>query len=94
MKCALTGFVVILALVIQTVNADSLQMPDQSSQSSSVSIEIPPRGMTMTSVEEHFGEPETKNEPIGDPPITIWQYSNYTVYFEYQHVIHTVVNKS
>ncbi|MFV2060677.1 MAG: hypothetical protein ACC653_08315 [Gammaproteobacteria bacterium] len=94
MKSVLIGSVIALVLAIEPVFADSLQMPEQSGQSSAVSIEIPPRGMTMTSVEEHFGEPEAKNEPIGEPPITIWQYSNYTVYFEYQHVIHTVVNKS
>ena len=90
MKRILMGSVIVLALSFQSVYAETLQMP---SNSSSVSVEIPPRGMTMTNVEEHFGEPESKNEPIGDPPITVWQYSNYTVYFEHQHVIHTVVNK-
>jgi len=91
MKRVLMGSVIVLAFAFQSVYADSLQVP---SESSSVSIEIPPRGMTMSSVEEHFGEPESKNEPIADPPITTWQYSNYTVYFEYKYVIHTVVNKS
>jgi len=93
MKRILMGSVIalMLALSSQTTIAETLTMPNKSS---SMSIEIPPRGMTMTSVEEHFGEPESKNEPIGEPPITVWQYSTYTVYFEYQHVIHTVVNKS
>jgi len=91
MKGILVGSVIVLTLSFQSIFAETIQMP---SESSSISIEIPPRGMTMTSVEEHFGEPESKNDAIGDPPITVWEYSNYTVYFEYQHVIHTVVNKS
>jgi len=91
MKRILLGCVVMLSFLFQLASADTLQMP---SQSSSVSVEIPPRGMTMENVEEHFGEPDTKNDPIGDPPITVWQYSNYTVYFENHHVIHTVVTKS
>jgi len=92
MNRILLGSIVALMFLYQSVCADTLQIPNN--RSSTISIEIPPRGMTMTIVEEHFGEPESKKEPIGEPPITIWEYSNYTVYFEYKHVIHTVVNKS
>ncbi len=91
MKRILVASVITLVLSFQSIYAETVRMP---SQSSSFSVEIPPRGMTMTRVEEHFGEPTTKQVPIGEPPITVWQYSNYTVYFEHQHVIHTVVNKS
>ncbi|VAW91866.1 hypothetical protein MNBD_GAMMA22-1549 [hydrothermal vent metagenome] len=91
MKGILVSSVIALLLSFQPVNAETVQMPNNSS---SVSIEIPSRGMTMNGVEEHFGEPEAKKDAIGEPPITVWQYSNYTVYFEYKNVIHTVVNKS
>ncbi len=90
MKRIFMGSIIALLWSFQLVNADTLQMPNNSS---SVSVEIPSRGMTMSSVEEHFGEPETKKDAVGEPPITVWQYSNYTVYFEYRNVIHTVVDK-
>ncbi len=90
MKRIFMGSIIALLLSFQSVSAESLQMPNNSS---SISVEIPSRGMTMSGVEEHFGEPEAKKEAIGEPPITVWQYSNYTVYFEYKNVIHTVVDK-
>lgn len=51
---------------------------------------IPTRGMTMENVEANFGSPANKRAPIGDPPITRWEYSEFIVYFEYKRVIHSV----
>ncbi|MEL7535457.1 MAG: hypothetical protein AAFZ58_13595 [Pseudomonadota bacterium] len=53
----------------------------------------PRRGMSMTSVERAFGAPETKRAAVGEPPITRWVYGNFTVYFEYDRVIHAVVTQ-
>lgn len=53
-------------------------------------IEVPKTGMTKAAVEEKFGTPLEKSAPVGDPPISRWTYSEYVVYFEYDHVIHTV----
>jgi hypothetical protein len=30
---------------------------------------------------------------VGDPPISRWVYDHFTVYFEYDKVLHSVVNK-
>ena len=54
-------------------------------------IKIPPRGSTMSSVEASFGAPTQRGEAVGKPPITKWEYPNFIVYFEYEHVVHTVV---
>ena len=54
----------------------------------------PPSGMSTEVVEEKFGAPESINDAIGDPPITIWRYKGYSVYFEYNQVIHTVLHKA
>lgn len=51
----------------------------------------PPRGMQMSRVEEVVGAPVEKLPPVGDPPITRWRYPGFTVYFEYDRVLHTVV---
>ena len=54
---------------------------------------IPSRGMTMENVEENFGAPNNKRAPIGDPPITRWEYPQFIVYFEYKRVIHSVAKR-
>jgi hypothetical protein len=50
----------------------------------------PSRGMTMKGVQDRFGAPVRAKSPVGDPPITTWEYSEFLVYFEYDRVIHAV----
>lgn len=50
----------------------------------------PTRGMSMDRVEARFGTPINRVAAIGEPPITRWEYANFTVYFEHQFVIHAV----
>jgi hypothetical protein len=51
----------------------------------------PTRGMTMQKVAAAWGEPVNKSEAVGKPPITRWDYTGFSVYFEYDHVIHAVM---
>ncbi|PCH65517.1 MAG: hypothetical protein COC04_01680, partial [Gammaproteobacteria bacterium] len=51
----------------------------------------PTRGMSMTDVEQKFGQPEQRSDAVGEPPITQWEYSDFNVYFEHSTVIHSVV---
>lgn len=66
--------------------ADELRTPRVTSQSPG----RPARGMSMEKVEATFGAPTNRAAPIGEPPITRWEYPGFTVYFEHQYVIHTV----
>ncbi|HEX5420716.1 MAG TPA: hypothetical protein VFY39_12015 [Gammaproteobacteria bacterium] len=50
----------------------------------------PSGGMTMKNVEAKFGMPTKKHAAVGKPPITRWDYPGFSVYFEYQYVIHAV----
>lgn len=52
--------------------------------------ERPARGATMARVEARFGAPATRSGPVGKPPITRWDYPGFSVYFEYDHVVHAV----
>jgi hypothetical protein len=54
----------------------------------------PTRGMTMNQVASKFGEPVTKVPAVGKPPIARWEYPGFVVYFEQDHVIHSVVTSS
>lgn len=53
--------------------------------------EVPPRGMTMDLVRNRFGAPASVKGPIGEPPITRWDYDGFVVVFEHRHVIHSVL---
>jgi hypothetical protein len=54
----------------------------------------PARGMTMSQVASKFGAPVTKVPAVGNPPISRWEYPGFVVYFERDHVIHSVVSES
>jgi hypothetical protein len=54
-------------------------------------IARPTRGMHMAQVEKRFGAPMTRHPAVGRPPITRWDYPEYSVFFEGHTVIHTVV---
>jgi hypothetical protein len=54
-------------------------------------IAMPTRGMTMDQVATKFGAPVSKIPAVGKPPISRWEYPGFVVYFEAEHVIHSVV---
>ncbi len=53
-------------------------------------VATPGRGMTMDQVIAKFGAPVSKVPPVGRPPISRWEYPGFVVYFESDHVIHSV----
>ena len=57
-------------------------------------VATPARGMTMDQVATKFGTPVTKVPAVGKPPISRWEYPGFIVYFESDHVIHSVVANS
>lgn len=57
-------------------------------------LERPVRGMTMAQVEARFGPPKARHPAVGDPPITRWDYDGFSVYFEHQYVLHSVVHRT
>lgn len=55
-------------------------------------MELPVNGMTQSEVRERFGAPVEMGKPVGDPPITRWDYDDYSVYFEYDLVLWSVLH--
>ena len=72
------------------VSADTIVVDDQVQVRDS-GVDTPKRGITMTQVEAKFGAPATKHDAVGAPPITRWDYANFSVFFEHDRVIHAVV---
>jgi hypothetical protein len=52
---------------------------------------LPTRGSTMESVKAKFGAPLQEEPAVGTPPITRWDYAGYSVFFENDKVLHSVV---
>jgi hypothetical protein len=62
-------------------------------------VDRPKRGLTMDEVEKHFGAPTTRHAAVGgsspqQPPITRWDYNGFSVFFERDRVIDSVVTGS
>ena len=55
------------------------------------SSDRPSRGSTMNAVAGRFGEPTNRHSAVGDPPITRWDYPQFSVYFEHDRVLHAVM---
>ena len=74
--------------IFGTASADTLKMGGASAGDNR-----PSRGMTQASVESKYGSPASVKAPVGDPPITRWEYRDFIVYFEYDKVIHAVTKR-
>ena len=75
--------------------ADSISIaePSYSTPNSVEGVLRPVLGMTMNDVEQQYGQAENKSAPVGEPPISTWIYPSFSVFFESNIVIHSVVNR-
>jgi len=55
-------------------------------------MDLPENGQTKAIIETKFGAPEQRHSAVGDPPISRWDYGYYSVYFEYERVLFSVLH--
>ena len=79
-----------IAIAVASLCLGTSLVQAQNAAPGQAAAEHPARGMTMSRVESAFGAPSNRLSAVGQPPITRWQYPGFIVYFEHQHVIHTV----
>ena len=72
-------------------NAEVIHIPVGQQAPEKKDLPRPNRGMSAETVLEQYGLPESKSGPVGDPPISHWRYPDFTVYFESETVIHSVL---
>ena len=88
------AFLVTLALatplLLPAGNAAADKLVIENVAAGAAAGERPSRGTSMAKVESRFGAPATRTGPVGQPPITRWDYADFVVYFEYDHVVHAV----
>ncbi len=78
----------VLLLLSMPLQADSIQIPGH--YNSNQQLVMPKRGNSMNDVLNEFGEPNRRIDPIGEPPISEWDYGDFRVYFEHQTVLHSL----
>lgn len=78
-----------LAFAIQAVNADVLLI-DEVRQAGR--MDLPQNGQSKADIEATFGAPAEKLSAVGEPPISSWKYDKYSVYFEYDRVLFSVLH--
>jgi len=78
----------------QHQTGDVVQLPAKEIQSGETIkiklLDLPRRGTSMEKVERELGQPVSKSDSVGKPPITSWTYNDRIVYFEYSTVLHVV----
>ncbi|MGI9236680.1 MAG: hypothetical protein ACR2QZ_04750 [Woeseiaceae bacterium] len=89
-KLRTAALIALFLALFGTAQADTLKMDNMSAGSGDAR---PTKGMTQTSVESKYGSPVTVKAPVGDPPITRWEYQDFVVFFEYDRVIHAVAKR-
>lgn len=73
------------------VAAEETRIPVMSQSDRTMRSDLPRQGQSQDGVRQRFGAPASTRGPTGEPPISQWLYDDFVVYFEYDHVIHSVV---
>jgi hypothetical protein len=73
------------------VLSEVIQVPVGQQATELAQVKRPATGNTKAQVTENFGEPISRKEARGTPPISSWEYNDFVVYFENDHVIHSVL---
>jgi hypothetical protein len=81
-------------LIVPSLASAALIVDDGKVQVAPSTVTQPARGMLMKAVEKQFGAPATRHPTVGKPPITRWDYPNFSVFFEGERVIDTVTTGS
>jgi hypothetical protein len=84
----------ILCCLSLPVAADEVVIPVGQQAAEKQAIERPTVGVTKDTVRERFGDPAEWNDPVGDPPISSWEYQDFIVYFEHDLVLHSVLKRN
>ena len=79
-----------LAFVFQAANADVLLIEEVRQAER---MNLPQNGISKADIEAKFGAPVQKSPAVGEPPISSWKYGKYSVYFEDDLVLFTVLHK-
>lgn len=84
---ALFPFLLIFA-ISAPISAEVIHIPV--GQQGSAQMPMPARGDSKNKVLDRFGLADEEHPAVGQPPITRWDYREFSVYFEGNRVINSV----
>ncbi|MES2824780.1 MAG: hypothetical protein V4732_14345 [Pseudomonadota bacterium] len=90
-ECILIALLASQTLFADLLYAENIKIPVGSQMPELDNTARPKTGMTKSLVKNQFGEPTKENPAKGQPPISSWEYADFIVYFESDHVIHSVL---
>ncbi len=82
------GLILLMVMTLSS-QAQTLEIP-VGEQGDPQLTQLPQTGESRRSVLERFGLADQEHAPVGQPPITRWDYREFSVYFEYDHVVNSV----
>ncbi|MDH4581767.1 phosphodiesterase [Pseudomonas sp. BN415] len=82
------GLLLTCLLLALPVSAETIEIPIGNQGDQGVSL--PTRGESQRSVLQRFGLPDEEHAAVGKPPISRWDYREFSVYFESGRVIDSV----
>jgi hypothetical protein len=85
-------FLFMMLLLPGLTIADTLRIPI--GQQGGDLPNLPQYGESRRTVLERFGLADEEHPSVGNPPITRWDYREFSVYFERDHVINSVRHHS
>jgi hypothetical protein len=85
---------ILLALALALAQPAFAEVLNTDTGDPTAAADRPTRGSSMATVEGRFGAPSTRHDAVGDPPITRWDYPQFSVYFEHDRVLHAVLVRS
>jgi hypothetical protein len=88
----LVFLVVSILSASQVAQAESIQISVSKQSPGMQAVDRPRNGMNKKDVELKYGPPQEVTAAVGNPPISMWIYKDYSVYFENDLVLHTVLN--
>lgn len=83
--------IIVSLLPLLAAQAEQIVVPVGQQAAYNQHLERPKTGISKNQVLNKYGEPLSRKPAVGEPPISSWEYEKFTVYFEYDHVIHSVL---
>lgn len=87
-----TAIAILSLLIISPgLHAEQIAIPLGAQSPELNKVSRPTMGMSKAQVKSQYGAPIQEKAAKGKPPISSWEYASFIVYFEYEHVIDSVV---
>ena len=83
------AFLALLLIAAVPATADVLLVD---SIQSAPQMQTPRDGLSMSQVRQQFGNPASELPAVGEPPISRWEYNDFSVFFENDLALHSVIH--